>query len=128
MLPSGITQLRPVHVDGRRIISEAVLDLNQECMRSTLIEVFPGVGVIRLADHHHPGDEAFEVLEGAAMLHTAPADDVDNVTSVGVVAGDHFVIPAGIVHTFMCAPGTKLKSTASGVFTEDWIIGCELNI
>lgn len=124
-LPMGTVGL--VHEDDRRRITEAVLDLpDGKCCR--VGEITVGGQTARLGDHHHPDVETFIVRAGSGMLYTASAENPSDVVFQTFQTGDTIVVPAGVVHTFLCEPGTVLTSIAYQPFTPGWIIACKLDL
>jgi len=116
-----------VHEDARRTITEATLGLpDGSVLRVGTITVKDGTNT--LGNHYHPDTETFLIRAGSARLYTASADTPDDVSSQDLVAGDTVVIPARVIHTFVCGPGTVLESIATQPFTEDWIVRHSLTL
>lgn len=109
---------------GRRNLSEVVFrELLGGCCRVGTITVSPYViEPVRLGDHYHPGTESFVVRAGSVTLYTAPSTDESDITVTVLSAGQTVEIPAGTVHTFLCARGAELLSIAHHEFDDNWIV------
>jgi hypothetical protein len=121
------TEFKHVHEDKRRRIHEVIHRNAQGDMvgRATIIEVLQDGAV--LGQHWHPLVEQFIVLKGEATLYLASKDDLETVSVTKVIAPTTVSVPAGMVHTFVCAAGTVLSAVV------DWpvegnIIPCPLDL
>jgi mannose-6-phosphate isomerase-like protein (cupin superfamily) len=116
--------------DPRRRIYEAFHrgDVGETVARSTLIlasemaeeapepdpENYIGClvkGCQRLGDHYHPHPEMFVVLAGRVVVFLAHKDDPNNITGPFIFGvGESFTVPAFVIHTVFCDPGTILSA------------------
>lgn len=125
-LADVMTQEPAGPADSRRKIVEAGTYLpNGKYFRTSTITTTADpqdpTALIRLGDHWHPETECFTVVAGGGKLYTAMRDEPHKITCQTFVAGQMIVIPAGVVHTFMCLPGTTLVACVDWPFSEAMI-------
>lgn len=98
------------HGDERRRIHEAIhRDADGHMVgRATIIEVLQDGAV--LGQHWHPLVEQFIVLKGKATLFLASKDDPTRISMTHIEGPTTVMVPAGMIHTFVCEAGMVLSA------------------
>ncbi|MEK7137910.1 MAG: WxcM-like domain-containing protein [Patescibacteria group bacterium] len=114
-----------VHADLRRTIHELDLPFTFDVNRVNRIAVTED-GPQRLGDHHHDVmTELFVLVTGVIeKLTVTNSDGGDLGTYTGIKAPVVILMPTGVDHTFVLAPGSVLLTLSDKSFDESDIIKC----
>lgn len=121
---------RGVRRDGHFVITESQVPVEGGgVVHNSIIRAKGGLNETRrLGDRWHPEAEEFVLLNGQIRLFTAPVDDPASIDLVTLGEPTSIVIPARVVHTFICDPGTLLVIRYGWPFSEETIIQCRLDL
>ncbi len=122
MLGVQITELGRVHADGRRVICESDLPQAFGLLRITWIGVTEDEPQ-QLGGHHHDVmTELFYLTSGTVeRLVVSRGKEVESFQHIKAPA--LILMPTGVDHTFILAPGSVMNSLSDVPFDQNDIIG-----